>query len=267
MRMEQFLKPTMITDGLAVLRADNPSEMTLEGTNSYLLFDPATTLQAGTEVIVVDPGPEIEEHLATLASYNVQLILITHRHADHTEGIDRLVELTGAPVRARLAKHCRAADVFEDLEVISAAGTSVRVEFTPGHTSDSVCFIQLAQQNRLLTGDTVLGRGTTIIDSPDGTLRDYLSSLDRLLALEDMSLHPAHGPQHEQSHKLLTAYRTHRMQRLDQVRAALVGLSAHAADVAPEQLVAAVYPEIDANLVGAAARSLEAQLTYLASQS
>ncbi|KSU64968.1 MBL fold metallo-hydrolase [Arthrobacter sp. NIO-1057] len=262
--MAHLSSPTVIAPGIGVLTADNPSEMTLDGTNSYLLFDPALTqLEPGTPVVLIDPGPELEEHLQSLAQFEIQLVLITHRHADHTGGIDRLRELTGAPVRAKLAEYSRDAVVLEDHEVINAAGTRIQVHFTPGHTSDSVCFT--VQDSQLFTGDTVLGRGTTILEHPDGTLADYLDSLNRLLALPEMSLHPAHGQQHATSHQLLRAYLEHRESRLEQVRTALQKLGKAGADVTPAELLDFVYPDLDPRLVGAASHSLEAQLHYLAS--
>ncbi|MGP5687331.1 MBL fold metallo-hydrolase [Glutamicibacter ardleyensis] len=256
--------PTIIAPGVGLLRAENPSEMTLDGTNSYLLFDPACTeLTARTPAVLIDPGPDLQAHLHALAAFDIQLVLITHRHADHTGGIDTLHRLTGAPVRARLEEHCREAEIFEDLEVIEAAGIEVQVVFTPGHTSDSVCFIRRGETSHLFTGDTVLGRGTTILEHPDGTLADYLASLQRLLAMPDMALHPAHGEQHEVSHPLLQTYLAHRESRLDQVRAALDKLGKAGADVQPAHLLELVYPGLDARLAGAASRSLEAQLHYL----
>ncbi|NAZ15150.1 MBL fold metallo-hydrolase [Glutamicibacter soli] len=261
--MDHVSAPTVLAPGIAVLRADNPSEMTLDGTNTYLLFAPEASLAPGTPVIVIDPGPELEPHLQALAAYDVQLVLITHRHPDHTEGIDRLSELTGAPVRAFLEQFCRGAEVFADREAIEAAGTAVRVEFTPGHTSDSVCFVRIGAEEHLFTGDTVLGRGTTILEHPDGTLYDYLSSLERLLELPDMPLHPAHGEQHRQSHPLLEGYLAHREDRLSQVRAALEKLGKAGADAKPAELLDLVYPDLDPRLAGAASHSLEAQLHYL----
>jgi len=262
--MAHLSSPTVIAPGIGLLTADNPSEMTLDGTNSYLLFDPASSsLEPGTELVLIDPGPELEAHLQSLAQLQIQLVLITHRHADHTGGIDRLHQLTGAPVRAKLAEFCREATTLEDREVIAAAGVSIGVHFTAGHTSDSVCFTM--NDSHLFTGDTVLGRGTTILEHPDGTLADYLGSLNRLLDLPDMPLHPAHGQQHETSHQLLRAYLEHRESRLDQVRAALQKLGKAGADVTPAQLLEFVYPDLDPRLVGAASRSLEAQLHYLAS--
>lgn len=256
--------PTIIAPGIGLLRAQNPSEMTLDGTNSYLLFDPALDeLAPGTPAVLIDPGPDLEDHLQALAAFNIQLVLITHRHSDHTGGIDSFYRMTGAPVRAVLPEFCRDAAVFTDQEVINAAGVDIQVLFTPGHTSDSVCFIRQGQSTHLFTGDTVLGRGTTILEHPDGTLADYLGSLQRLLDLDDMALHPAHGQQHESSHPLLRMYLEHRHARLDQVRAALQKLGKAGADTRPAELLELVYPDLDARLVGAATHSLEAQLHYL----
>ncbi len=266
--MDHFSSPAVVAPGLAVLRAENPSEMTLDGTNSYLLFDQAAgVLEPGAPVIVVDPGPLLEEHVSALAAFDVQLILSTHRHADHTEAVARLHELTGAPARARLEQFCHDAPVLEDHEVIQAAGTSVQVVLTPGHTSDSLCLVQLGQAPQLLTGDTVLGRGTTILEHPDGTLADYLDSLAKLAALEDMPLRPGHGEQHAGSHQLLKAYIQHREQRLDQVRGALAKLGKAGADAQPADLLDLVYPDLDPRLAGAASHSIAAQLHYLASNS
>ncbi|PRA08293.1 MBL fold metallo-hydrolase [Arthrobacter sp. MYb211] len=263
--MEHLAFPTVLSPGIAVLRADNPSEMTLEGTNTYLLFDPQTTqLSHDTEIVVVDPGPDMPAHLRALAAFDVQMILLTHRHGDHSGGIPLLHELTGAPVRARLAEFCRNAEPLVDGERLEFCATTLRVLFTPGHTSDSVCFVREGQQGALFTGDTVLGRGTTILEHPDGTLADYLDSLARLSALADMPLHPAHGEQHAGSHKLLTAYREHRESRLEQVRVALAKLGKAGADAEPAELLDLVYPDLDPRLAGAASSSLEAQLHYLA---
>ncbi|TAP28135.1 MBL fold metallo-hydrolase [Arthrobacter sp. S41] len=264
--MDHLSAPTLIAPGIALLQADNPSEMTLDGTNSYLLFDPKiSALSPGTPVVLIDPGPELPAHLESLAQFEIQLVLITHRHGDHTDGINYLHRLCQAPVRAQLNEYCRDAAALEDHEVISCAGINVQVHFTPGHTSDSVCFTLNGVSPHLFTGDTVLGRGTTILDHPDGTLEDYLASLDRLLRLDDMPLHPAHGEQHTASHQLLRAYLAHRESRLDQVRGALIKLGKAGADVDPAQLLDVVYPDLDPRLVGAASRSLEAQLHYLAS--
>src|SRR5690606_35631623 len=121
-------------------------------------------------VVVVDPGPLHEGHLAALAATGrVELILITHHHHDHTEGSARLAALTGAPVRAADPAYCVGGEPLVDGEEIEAAGILIRVLATPGHTADSLCFVLPTdgEHGSVLTGDTILGRGTTIIAHPD----------------------------------------------------------------------------------------------------
>ncbi|TFB77321.1 MBL fold metallo-hydrolase [Cryobacterium glaciale] len=237
------------------LLAPNAGPMTLDGTNSYLIG--AADAPA---LVVVDPGPLHEGHLAALAAAGrVELVLITHRHADHTAGSVRFAELTGAPVRAFDAAHCVNGDPLVDGELIAAAGTSIRVIAAPGHTDDSVC-LHLpgdGEAGSVLTGDTILGRGTTIID---GDLADYLASLEALRALGPATVLPAHGPVLPDLAASCTAYLAHRHERLDQVRAALARLGS-AATVA--QVTDLVYAQTDAAVRFAAEASVRAQLAYL----
>ena len=233
--------------------------MSLEGTNSYVL-----RAAGHPGAVVVDPGPLDEEHLRALAGAGpVELILITHRHADHTAGSARLHHLTGAPVRAADPAHCHGSGVpLQDGEVLGAAGLEARVVATPGHTSDSVCF-HLPGDGPLgsvLTGDTILGRGTTMLDYPDGTLGDYLGSLDRLESLGPAAVLPAHGPVLPSLTDVVRDYRTHRLGRLAQIRTALdrLGPDATAGDVAD-----AVYADVDPPVRRAAETSVAAQLHYL----
>lgn len=239
--------------------------MTLEGTNSYLLH--AAGADAGP-VVVVDPGPADEDHLQALAAAGrVELILITHRHPDHTEGIDRLHELTGAPVRAALAEHCREAPVLGDGEVLAAAGVRVQVLTTPGHTSDSLCFLlpDDGHHGSVLTGDTILGRGTTILDFPDGTLGDFLASLDVLSGFDQAVMLPAHGPTHPHLGTIIEQYTAHRLQRLEQVREAVARLTGGDSSIQPGTAAVTdlVYSDINPAVRGAAEHSVKAQLHYL----
>lgn len=239
--------------------APNPGPMSLDGTNSYVL---SAAGQPG--VVVVDPGPLDEPHLAALAGSGVvELVLVTHRHADHTAGAARLHQLTGAPVRAADPAHCHGGEApLSDGEVIRAAGLDVTVLATPGHTSDSVCFHVPGDgpEGSVLTGDTILGRGTTMLDYPDGTLGDYLATLDRLEALGPATVLPAHGPALPSLAGVVKAYRAHRHERLAQIRAVLqrLGRDAAAADVAD-----AVYADVDPSVRRAAEMSVAAQLHYL----
>src|SRR5918997_3609419 len=184
---------TPVTRSVAVRRADNPGPMTLDGTRSYVLRAPGAR-----ECVVVDPGPDDDAHVRALAAVTpVALVVVTHRHADHTAGSALLRELTGAPVRAADAAHCHGAAPLRDGELLEIAGLGIGVVATPGHTADSVCFRVTAPDGErvLLTGDTVLGVGTTVIAQPDGSLGDYLASLDVLEPLgEGLRGLPGHGP-------------------------------------------------------------------------
>lgn len=240
--------------------APNPGPMSLHGTNSYVISAPGAT---GT--VVVDPGPLDESHLQELArAGTVELILITHRHADHTAAAARFSELTGAPVRAMDPAHCRGGSPLVDGEVIQSGGVEIRVVSTPGHTSDSVSFHlpHDGSSGSVLTGDTILGIGTTVLDYPDGTLGDYLASLDRLERLGPATVLPAHGPVLPALDRIVRAYRDHRADRLAQVSTALAGLGP---DAAVGDVADAVYAAVDPAVRPAAELSVAAQLHYLRS--
>lgn len=244
-----------VTETASVLLANNPGKMSLEGTNTWFLRAP------GHEAaIVVDPGPRSREHVDRIAAHGpVALVLITHRHHDHTGAIARIHRLTSAPVRAVTPKYLRGdARPLSDGEVISAAGIEVTVVATPGHTADSVSFVM---DDAVLTGDTILGTGSSVIDTKDGTVADYLASLDRLEQLgEGRVLLPGHGPERADTAVLAREYRAHREQRLDQVRGALDVLGA---DASPMKVVRHVYADVDKKLWPAARMSVKAQLDYL----
>lgn len=248
--------------GVTLVRAPNPGPMTLDGTDSWVLRAPGAR---GS--IVVDPGPTDAAHLDRLAEGGVELVLITHRHPDHTEAVDAFAELTGAPVRAVDAAWCRGAEPLADGERITAGGVELEVLATPGHTSDSACFA-LHEPGRatpvaVLTGDTVLGRGTTIIAHPDGALAPYLDALQRLRALGEgdrVTVLPGHGPVLPDLTAICDAYLAHRAERLDQVRAALARLGA---DASAEAVTDDVYGDVDAGVRFAAEASVRAQLAYL----
>jgi len=240
--------------------APNPGPMSLDGTNSYVIGAPDSP-----NIAVVDPGPEDEHHLAVLASAGVvEVVLITHRHADHTEASARFHQITGAPVRAALPEHCHGGEPLMDGEVLMAGGVEIRVVATPGHTSDSLCFHlpDDGPTGSVLTGDTILGRGTTVLDYPDGRLGDYLSSLDKLEAMGPATLLPAHGPVLPALDEKCREYRDHREQRLDHIRAALDHLGQ---DASIPAVTDAVYPDVDPSVRWAAETSVAAQLDYLRS--
>jgi glyoxylase-like metal-dependent hydrolase (beta-lactamase superfamily II) len=251
-----------VTPLAAVVLAANPSPMTLEGTNTWLLRDDPQRRQA----IVVDPGPLDEQHLTAVAAAagTVPMILLTHGHPDHSAGAGRLHELTGAPVLALDPAHRLGAEGLAEGAVVSAAGLTVEVWATPGHTSDSLCFVLPAggvAGSAVLTGDTILGRGSTVVAHPDGVLADYLASLRRLSALSGVTVLPGHGPELADAGAAARGYLAHREQRLDQVRQVLAELPAASAT----EVVERVYADVDRALWPAAELSVLAQLAYLRS--
>ena len=242
--------------------APTASAMTLDGTNTWILAEPDSRL-----AVVVDPGPLDEAHLravvdtAEQAGKRVALTLLTHGHPDHAEGAARFAELTGTNVRA-LDPALRLGD--EGLgagDVVTVGGLELRVVPTPGHTSDSLCF-HLPAAQAVLTGDTVLGRGTTVVAHPDGRLGDYLDSLRRLRSLTvDDGVHtvlPGHGPVLEDAQGAVEFYLAHRAHRLAQVETAVED-----GYRTPSQVVAHVYADVDRSLWPAAELSVRAQLDYL----
>lgn len=243
--------------------APNPGPMSLEGTNSYVLRAPGHRT-----AVVVDPGPDDENHLQALAAAGpVELVLITHRHADHTAGSPRLHELTGAPVRAADPSHCHGGGVsLAAGEHIQAAGLEIAVVPAPGHTSDSVCFHLPGDgtAGSVLTGDTILGRGTTMLDYPDGTLGDYLDTLVRLERLGPCAVLPAHGPPLPSLEAVARDYLRHRQERLAQIRAVLARLGR---DASVGEVTDAVYADVERSVRRAAETSVAAQLHYLHSES
>ncbi|MGC5048516.1 MBL fold metallo-hydrolase [Micrococcus porci] len=248
--------------------ARNPSPMTLAGTNTYVLF-----AEDADAAVVLDPGPaeDAEGHLERVRQAaegrRIELILVSHRHADHTGGIDAFHAGTGAPVRAADPSHCRGGGLpLTPDEEIVRAGVRIRAWHTPGHTSDSYSFAvpESGPHGAVLTGDTILGAGTTMLDHPDGTLTDYLASLARLQAAGPLTALPAHGPVPAPLDVIARDYIDHREGRLFQLRRALDGMDpARAATVTPSELVGVIYPEVTGQVARVAEQVLAAHLAYL----
>ena len=243
--------------------APNASPMTLDGTNTWVLAEPGSEL-----AVVVDPGPLDEGHLRAVLDQvvaqgrRVAMTLLTHGHPDHAEGAARFAELSGSGVRALDPALRLGEEGLRHGEVIEVGGLELRIVGTPGHTSDSLSF-QLPADGAVLTGDTVLGRGTTVVAHPDGRLGDYLDSLRRLrtLAAEHgvRTVLPGHGPVLADALATVEYYLAHRASRLAQVETAVeAGLRT------PEEIVARVYADVDRALWPAAEWSVRAQLDYLA---
>lgn len=238
--------------------APNPGPMTLDGTNTWVLRgDPAG------RAVVVDPGPLDAAHLDAVAAAAgcVAVVLLTHGHPDHSDGARALAERVGCPVRAMDPTHCHGSDRLGEGDVVSVDGLELQVLGTPGHTADSLSFVVPASA-AVLTGDTVLGRGTTVVAHPDGQLRPYLASLHRLRQLaasgQVRQLLPGHGPVVESALAVIDGYLAHRAERLEQVRQAVA-----AGATTPREVVERVYADVDSALWPAAELSVAAQLAYL----
>lgn len=253
--------------------APNPGIMTLDGTNTWVLREPGAERS-----IVVDPGPLHDDHLDAVAAAagQVDTVVVTHHHIDHTEAARSFAERMGCGVRALDPEQCWRADPLTDGEVLDVAGLRAEVVTTPGHTADSISLL-LPADRALLTGDMVLGRGTTVVVHPDGQIGPYLDSIGRMRSLVSdgrvAALWPAHGPVLDDAAAVLDYYLVHRRERLDQVEAALTRLGIDAAALSPavaedaelpRRVVEVVYADVDESLWAAAEWSVRAQLAYLA---
>jgi glyoxylase-like metal-dependent hydrolase (beta-lactamase superfamily II) len=242
---------------VSLSRAPNPGPMTLDGTNTWILRAPGAALAT-----VIDPGPLDEAHLRRIAELGpFRDILITHGHHDHVEGAARLAELLGGtPVRAAGPEH---GEPFDPSGRLDGNGLEIQVLKTPGHTADSVCFLVECEGERVMfTGDTILGRGTTVVAAPDGDLGAYLRSLDLLTAYPKVLMLPGHGPARTDTAALAEEYLAHRKERLAQVAAAMA-----AGARTPEAVVDVVYPDIDPRVRFAAEWSAAAQIDHLIRES
>ena len=229
--------------------APNPGPFTLDGTNTWVV---------GTDrAFVIDPGPDDESHIEDVLrqSGSVEAILLTHHHPDHAPGAARLAALAGAPVMALRPEEGERQ--IRDGEVLETSGVTLRVVHTPGHTHDHVVFHE-PYSGSLFTGDAVLGRGTSVVDPPDGDMGAYMRTLSGLLALSPRVIYPGHGPVVWSAVAKLEEYVRHRKEREDQVLSALTeGVET------PEDMVPFIYTEYPPELYPAAARSVLAHLLKL----
>ena len=228
--------------------APNPGPFTLEGTNTWIVGeDPA---------VVIDPGPDDAGHILAILeeAATVEAILLTHRHPDHAPGAARLAEAARAPVLAFDFGARRLADG----ETVTAGDLPLRVIHTPGHTADHVCFL-LEAEGLLFTGDIVLGRGTSVVDPPEGDMAAYVASLQRLRRLGARSIYPGHGPVVFDATSKLDEYLAHRALRERQILGALASGPRTAEEIVPE-----VYrDEVPEEMHAAASRSVLAHLLKL----
>ena len=261
-----YAKVEELEPGIGRVLAHNPSAFTYYGTQTYLA--------GGSEVAVIDPGPDLPEHLdaleKALAGRRVVAIMCTHTHRDHSPAARPLAERTGAPIVgcAPLALETvgpRADASFDgdyspdrvlaDGESIDVDGESITAVATPGHTSNHLCF---AWRRTLFSGDHVMGWSTTVVFPPDGDMRAYMESLDKLRKRDDRVYYPAHGPAVENPQQYVRHLAGHRMQRQKQILRLVSERPRPVADI-----VANAYPGLDARLITAAGGSVLAHLLDL----
>jgi glyoxylase-like metal-dependent hydrolase (beta-lactamase superfamily II) len=228
--------------------APNPGVYTLDGTNTWIV---------GSEPsIVIDPGPDIPQHLGDVAleAGRVGAVLVTHDHPDHAPGAVPFSELVGAPLYAyRLA----GAETLRAGQRVHAGALDLTAVHTPGHTSDHMAFFEPGS-GALFTGDAVVGRGTSFIDPPDGDLIAYLRSLKRMVELGPRTIFPGHGPVVLQAREKLLEYIAHREERETQVLEALAGGPRTIAE-----MVEVIYADHPKDVRPLAARSVLAHLLKL----
>ncbi|WP_066662194.1 MULTISPECIES: MBL fold metallo-hydrolase [unclassified Sphingomonas] len=253
---------------VARILAANPSPFTYTGTQTYLV--------GTTDLAVIDPGPDLPEHLdaliAAIADRPVRAILCTHTHRDHSPASRPLAAATGAPIigcaplaldddgprsDAAFDRDYAPDHVLADGERVSGDGWTLSVVATPGHTSNHLCFA-LVESGALFTGDHIMGWSTSVVAPPDGDMGAYMASLDKLLARDDRVYYPAHGPAVTTPQRLARRMIGHRKQREGQI----LRLIDQQIGAIPD-MVARMYVGLDPRLTGAAGRSVLAHLIDL----
>lgn len=239
------------------IRADNPSPMTLTGTNTYLIG-----AAGGGDLAVVDPGPRLPAHRAAIDAAvadrggRVAAVVITHHHPDHAEAVGWADEWD-APALAFDPGRVAGAEHLAHGERAPVPGVELVAHHLPGHSSDHLC-VEVRGTGVVLSGDHVLGDGTTVIYWPDGDLTQYLASLRQLRTLDPRALYPGHGEVVDDPVGRVDALLEHRAERTDQILAALA-----AGRATVEAIVGRVYPELPVALHPAAGRSVSAHLAAL----
>ena len=261
-----YAKLEQLEPGIARVLAHNPSAFTYFGTQTYVIGD--------DEVAVVDPGPDLPEHLDALeraiAGRPVAAIMCTHTHRDHSPAARPLAERTGASIvgcaplaletvgpraDASFDGDYAPAQVLVDDDAILVGGEPVTAVATPGHTSNHLCF---SYRGALFSGDHVMGWSTTVVVPPDGDMAAYMQSLDKLRKRDDRIYYPAHGPAVTNPQQYARHLLGHRMQREKQI---LKLIGDQARDV--PDIVASAYPGLDPRLTVAAGGSVLAHLIDL----
>ena len=250
--------------------AENPSAFTFHGTGTYIIGQGA--------VAVIDPGPLLDSHVdaleRALGSERVTHIVITHTHRDHSPAARPLKEATGAPTYGFGPHGSGRSDGGGEVEEgadrnfvpdvrvldgdrIEGSGWTLEAVHTPGHTSNHLCYV-LLEENALFPGDHVMGWSTTVVSPPDGDMRAYMQSLERLQARGEEVFWPTHGPPIPEPQEFTAALLAHRREREDQITACLAG----GRSTIPE-MVETMYADVGRHLHAAAARSVLSHLIHM----
>jgi glyoxylase-like metal-dependent hydrolase (beta-lactamase superfamily II) len=266
----QYETEVRVSPLISRIVADNPGPFTFRGTGVYIV--------GGKDVAVIDPGPDDQSHVdalkRALEGRRVTHILVTHTHADHSPAAQPLKEWSGAKTYAfgphgsgRLDDGVRMEEggdtqftpdvCVKDGEIIRGNGFTFECVFTPGHTSNHMCYA-LKEENALFTGDHIMGWSTTVVTPPDGDMAQYMASVRKLMARNDATLYPTHGAPVTHPKPFLAAYLEHRMDRERQIIACI----ADGVSTIPE-MVARMYADVDKRLHPAASRSVLAHLIQL----
>ena len=259
--------------GLCRVTARNPGPFTFHGTNSYILGQ--------KHLVVVDPGPADEEHVNTLLSLTdgaqIEAILVTHTHVDHSPAARMLQQRSGAKIIGcaphRAARPLMEGEVnpldasgdkdyapdqeYQDGDVFEAAGIKFEAIATPGHTANHMCFA-LSGEDVLISGDHVMAWSTSIVAAPDGSMRDYMASIDKLLARSETTYLPGHGGTISDALTYVEQLKQHRLSR----EASILNELGTQPRSIPE-IVAKLYADVDPKLHGAAGLSVFAHLEDL----
>ena len=241
------------------ITAGNGSVFTGPGTNTYLV--------GKEEVTVIDPGPAMQEHIdvITAAAPNIKQILVTHTHPDHSPGVRLLKENLDIPAYGMLTNSSKNQDqtfsperILDDGEVFQEEEFSIEVVHTPGHASNHLCFI-LKEEKLIFTGDHIMNGSTVVIGPPDGNMKQYIQSLEKLKDYDIEKIAPGHGELLENPHEVADWIINHRLEREKKVFQALL----EASKGTPDSLVEKVYDDVDSSLFPIAKASLLAHLIKL----
>ena len=241
------------------ITAGNGSVFTGPGTNTYLV--------GKEEVTVIDPGPAMQEHIdvITAAAPNIKQILVTHTHPDHSPGVRLLKENLDIPAYGMLTNSSKNQDqtfnperILDDGEVFQEEEFTIEVVHTPGHASNHLCFI-LKEEKLIFTGDHIMNGSTVVIGPPDGNMKQYIQSLEKLKDYDIEKIAPGHGELLENPHEVADWIINHRLEREKKVFQALQ----EATKGTPDSLVEKVYDDVDSSLFPIAKASLLAHLIKL----